>query len=535
MTDSPETTGNANGNPKVAELSEPVYFSREAIGGLPWMILNKILMLFVYMGLSILTVRLLGPEEYGRFSLIRNITDYLVVVCALGLDVALLRFIPELTAHRNRAGLRRLLVRSLLLQQAAAMLSLGVLLAMKPLLNQWFHMDFRGLLVPAGFLLAATVLKDSLNNAFTALFRSKTVALLSLINGVLWLACLVGVLRWRPEAAMAMTAQTVSLLLVYGVSLVMLTRLVHGLPWRSPPLGIGRERALKLSLPTMLNTVLRMLMMKYTEVFFLGAYFTPAIAGYYDLGYSTPQLVLTLIPAALQTLFTSAFAQAYTRDPNCLGRLIDSVYKLTILIVLPLAAFGLFFAPRGIVLLYGQSMSPAGPVAAAFCILHVLPLISTPLSMAITVKEKVLQMLPYMLLQVGVNLLLDWLLIPHFGMAGAVAAVAGTFVLTIPWRLRAVRNILGGINFPVGFFIRQVLATFVPAAVLSPLAPHLNLVSLLILGATYLALYPVLIRMLHLVRPGDMADLRSLGISKINRVLDLLTGPGSAAVKGGRT
>ncbi len=509
-----------------------VYFSREAVGGLPWMVLNKGLMLFVYMGLSVLTVRWLGPEEYGRLSLIRNITDYLVVICALGFDVALLRFIPELTAHHNRAGLSRLLVRSLALQQVAAVLALLALIGMKPWLDRWFHMDFRGLLVPAGILLAATVLKDSLNNAFTALFRARTVALLSLVNGVLWLACLAGALRWRPEAALALASQSVALLLVYGVSLVLLTRLVRGLPWRSPPRGIGRQRTLKLSLPTMLNTVLRMLMMKYTEVFFLGVYFTPAVVGYYDLGYTTPLLVLTLIPAALQTLFTSAFAQAYTRDPDCLGRLIDSVYKLTILIVTPLAAFGVFFASRGLVLLYGQAMAPAGPVAAAFCVLHVLPLISAPLSMAITVKEKVLQMLPYMLLQVGVNLLLDWLLIPRFGMAGAVAAVAGTFVLTIPWRLKAVRGILGGIHFPTGFFLRQVAVTVVLAAALSPLAPHLNLVMLVLLGGAYLALYPVLIRLLRLVRPEDVTELRALGLARVNRVLDLVIGPVRAPATG---
>lgn len=503
---------------------DPVYFSKEALNGVPWLIINKVLLLFVYMGLSVLTVRLLGPQEYGRLVLVRSITEFLVVFCALGLDVSLLRFIPELTAHRNRAGLSRLLVRALALQQVAALIALVALFLLRPILTKGFGMDFQGLLVPAGLLLAATMFKDALNNIFTALFRTRTVALLSLVNGLLWLILLVVALRWRPEASLALGAQTASLLIVYGVSLILLTRLIRALPWRSPPQGIGRQRVLKLSLPIMLNAFLRMLMLKYTEVFFLGIYFTPTLIGYYDLGYATPMLVLTLIPAALQTLFMSAFAQAYTRDPECLGRLIDSVYKITILIVLPLAAFGLFFAPRGIVLLYGQSMAPAGPIAAAFCVLHVLPLISTPLSIAITVKEKVLQMLPYMMLQVGINLLLDWALIPRFGMWGAVAAVGGTFVLTIPWRLKAVRAILGGIYFPTAFFVRQMLVMGVIAAALSPLAPHLNLFTLMLLGAAYLAIYPLLIRFLRLVRPADVADLRALNMVRVNRVLDVLTG-----------
>ena len=524
------TTDSANcSSAQTPEHKDAVYFSKESISGVPWLVANKVLLLFVYMGLSILTVRLLGPQEYGRLVLVRSITEFLVVFCALGLDVALLRFIPELTAHRNRAGLSRLLVRALALQQIAALIALASLLLLRPLLEKCFGMNFQGLLIPAGLLLAATMFKDSLNNIFTALFRTRTVALLSLVNGVLWLAFLVAALRWRPEAALALSAQTASLLIVYGVSLILLTRLVRALPWRSPPQGIGRHRTLKLSLPVMLNTLLRMLMLKYTEVFFLGVYFTPTIVGYYDLGYATPMLILTLIPAALQTLFMSAFAEAYTRDPDCLGRMINSVYKITILIVTPLAAFGVFFAPRGIVLLYGQEMAPAGPIAAAFCVLHVLPLISTPLSIAITVKEKVLQMLPYMLLQVGVNLLLDWALIPRFGMSGAVAAVGATFVLTIPWRLRAVRGILGGIHFPTKFFIRQLLVTGAIAAALSPLASHLNIFALVLLGGAYLALYPLLIRFLKLVRPADVADLRALGMARVNRVLNLLIGPSHGA------
>ena len=510
--------------PGAREAEPPVYFSREAVSGVPWMVANKAAMLFVYMGLSVLTVRLLGPAEYGRFVLARSVMEFLAIICALGLDVAILRFVPELVATRNKAGLRRFLLRVLALQQAAAALALVALILARPILERMFSLDLAGMLLPAGVLLAATIFKDAMNNAFTALFRARIVAVLSFLNGVLWIGLLLWFLRRFPNAATALSVQSASLLLVYGAGLILLARIVRAFRWRSPPSGIGRQRTLKLSLSVMLNTLLRMMMLKYTEVFFLGIFFTPVIVGYYDLGYSTPMMVLTLVPAALQTLLTSAFAQAYARDPRCLGRLIDAVYKLTIMIVLPLAAFGAFFAPRGIVLLYGADMAPAGQIAAAFCVLQVLPLISTPLSMAITVKEKVLRMLPYMLLQVGINLLLDWVLIPRFGIPGAIGAVAGTFLLTIPWRLRAVRGILGGIHFPTAFFVRHLLVVIALAAALSPLARHLNLWMLAVLGCTYLVLYPFLIRLLRLVRPSDVADLRAIGMARVNRALDMLVG-----------
>ncbi len=517
LKDDQEPAANATGD-------APAYFSREALSGVPWMIANKGAMLVVYMALSILTVRLLGPKEYGRFVLVRSITEFLVILCALGLDVAILRFVPELAETRNKAGLRRFLLRSLALQQTAAAAAIAALLLGRPLLERVFGLSFAGLMWPAGLLLAATIFKDAMNNVFTALFRVRVVAALSLANGVLWLALVVWLLERHPDTATALGVQSASLLIVYGVGMVLLTRLVRALRWRSPPRGIGRHRTLSLSLSVMFNTLLRMMMLKYTEMFFLGIYFTPVIVGYYDLGYATPMLVLTLVPAALQTLLTAAFTQAYARDPQCLGRLIDSVYKLTILIVLPLAAFGVFFAPRGIVLLYGQDMAPAGPIAAAFCALHVLPLISTPLSMAITVKEQVLRMLPYMLLQVGINLLLDWALIPRYGIPGAIIAVAGTFLVTIPWRLKAVRAILGGLHFPTAFFVRHLLVAGTLAAILSPLARYLNLVTLILLGGAYLLCYAVLTRVLRLIRPSDVSDLRTLGMSRVNRALELLVG-----------
>ncbi|MBM4164240.1 MAG: hypothetical protein FJ222_07345, partial [Lentisphaerae bacterium] len=167
------------------EEDSTAFFSREAVSGVPWMVANKAAMLFVYMGLSVLTVRLLGPVEYGRFVLARSIMEFLAILCAMGLDVAILRFVPELVATRNKAGLRRFLLRVLALQQAAAAIAVVALILARPLLERTFRVDLAGVLLPAGSLLAATIFKDAMNNAFTALFRARIVAVLSFLNGVL--------------------------------------------------------------------------------------------------------------------------------------------------------------------------------------------------------------------------------------------------------------------------------------------------------------------------------------------------------------
>lgn len=511
-------------------------FNPGAVAGIPWMVATKAVLFFVYFGISIIAVRKLGKEQYGVFSLCRNVSEYLVVLCALGLNAAILRFVPEMGIARNLAGIRRLLWKSALLQMSAVGVATAGLWLLTPLFSQWFRVPFGWLLVLAGLLTAAQLSKDFLNDTFTSLFRSRLVSTLSFSQALLWIVLLWGGLTWSPTVGMAMGAQILSMALVSLVGGLLLVRHLRRLNWRSPPLGVGRSRTLKLSSATMLNAMFRMLMLKYTEVFFLGVCFSPTVVGVYDLGYTMPFVAMTLIPSALQTLFTSAFAEAYARDQQCLGRLITAVYKMLIMLVIPMAAFGLFFAPRAVVLLYGETMRASGWVAAVFCVLHALPLISMPLSMAITAREKVLNMLPYMIMQVVVNLVLDALLIPRWGVPGAVGAVALTFLLTIPIRLRAVRAILGAIHFPTGFCLRIVATVLLLAGVMSFLSPFLNLAGLVAAALLYLVLYLTAVKKLGLVREADGRDLQLLSVGRMAKLVRFLTsGTGSATKPGEKT
>lgn len=133
-------------------------------------------------------------------------------------------------------------------------------------------------------------------------------------------------------------------------------------------------------------------------------------------------LVITFIPMALQTLFASGVAEAFVKDPDCLPRMVSNLYKVLILLAVPVAAFGVFFSPAAVVLFYGDEMRDAGWIASSFCAIHLLPLIAMPLSMAIGAKEKVKEFLPLLYFRVAVNIALDWLLIPTYG-------------IRVPWQL----------------------------------------------------------------------------------------------------
>jgi hypothetical protein len=138
-------------------------------------------------------------------------------------------------------------------------------------------------------------------------------------------------------------------------------------------------------------------------------------------------------------------------------------------------------------------------------------------------------------LQLVVNLWLDWLLIVHFkmGVWGGILAVAGTFVLTIPIRLKVVYSILGGVYFPAAFCLRITAALAALGWSFNWLAEKIGLfglvenrlvnVALLFgIGALYMVLFLLAVRYLRLVRREDIEDFHALEIDKLNTLLRFL-------------
>lgn len=525
-----------NTNPqRVTTEKKDAFFAKEAVSGIPWMVASKAVLFFVYFAISVLVVRLLGSTSYGIYALCMNLAEWAGVFCGLGLVSALFRFVPELVVQRNAAGLKRLVWKSLGLQAAATVFVTLLFVLLKPWMNRWFSLDFSHYLVLTGLLIGFSLLKENVAAIETSLFRVKNISILTLARGLLWLGLILTMLRSVPTVASAIWTQVLSYALVYIFGGWLMMRHIYSFNWRSPPYGIGKRRTFKYSAAILSNTVVRMMMMKYTEVFFLGLTVTPAVIGAYDLGYSLPPMVIFFIPDSLHMLFTSGFAEAYSRDPNCLGKLIKAYYKMTILFTVPLAVFGFFFAPAAVSLVYGDQMALAGIIASGFCIIHLLSTISTPLSMAIKAKERVMATMPVMILQIIINLFLDWLLIVHFrlGVWGGMGAVAGTFLISAPIRLSVVRKIIGGIFFPTAYLLRMALTLFVLASALSMIFNHwkllelfdirwLNVAVLFGLGALYGILFLICIRFFRLVKEEDISDFRALDIKKLNFVLDLI-------------
>src|SRR5205814_8092573 len=180
--------------------------------------------------------------------------------------------------------------------------------------------------------------------------------------------------------------------------------------------------------------------------------------GYFDLAYRLPQQLLEFLPDTLWPLVMAAFAEVYTRDRATLGRGIRLYYKFLFALATPIALGGAVLAVPAVPVLFGAAMRPAAPVAAAFFLLFSMSFLGTPLSMALYVLERTSLVLAIYAAQAVVNVGLDLVLIPRYGVRGAVvpvglvvclAPLAYGICLTRVWKRPAI---------PWGFLARVLAA-----------------------------------------------------------------------------
>ena len=437
----------------VATLTASQRVSSQAV----WSVLAKVATLGATLGVSVAAARLLGAGDFGVWSFARSVVVYLALLGAFGLDRALLRFVPELEAAGAGRAVARLLRATFAVQAMLLVVTGIVTVALRPLWERVFMPEIGPLLPVVALLAAALVFKETLYQLFFALARARALAVTTTLTGCAWLALTWWLLSSGAGAAGALLAQVAALVLAIVSLVPLLAGTLRALPRRSD-VTIGPRRVAPYAATVVGSGVVNLIVQRQSEILFLAAVAPPAVVGFYDLGYSLPQLGLELVPLSLYAVVLSAITESYSRDPSRLGHLVGWYYKLLATVTLPVAILGVAWADRALVLLYGEQMAPAGPLARIFAVVHLLPFVSVPVGTALQVKELAHRTLPLGVFQVAVNLGLDLLLIPRFGVAGAVAAVVATFFLVTPVTIAFAMRLTGPLELPFRWIGRLTLA-----------------------------------------------------------------------------
>lgn len=462
--------------PDASVPTRPDSTGQKVTGAMSWALIPRVIQLAVSLVTSILIVRTLGEFDYGTLSVLRSILTFVVVVLGLGLGQAINRFIPELRVTDRRGEGRGLLYRCLLLQSALWAITCLVLIALRTVLHQ--YPTYAHLVLLGTFLSLAEVAAGTVTQYAIASYRTREMALATAIGTLVMAggtALLLHLGLRVPGVLIASAAGFAATTLALGILLRRGSVSSGGAPgfaatMSSPgvmsasatalgAVAVSWKRFLTYALPWVPNFILIFVVWRQSETLLLGIFRSRVEAGFFDLAYKLPMLVLEFIPSAIYPLVLAGFAETATVARGKMTAVIEAYYRLLFFIVTPLALLGAAMGDTLLIRMYGENMAQAGPYCQAFFLVFAIGFFGAPLSMTVYVIEKVWLNLLLNIAYGTVVISLDLLLIPRYGMLGAAIPTSLVTVLTPFVRYIIARRYLDEIRIPWGFIGRTFLAS----------------------------------------------------------------------------
>ncbi|MFH1277015.1 MAG: oligosaccharide flippase family protein [Candidatus Eisenbacteria bacterium] len=464
----------------------------------PWSLAAKAIRFGFSLATSMLVVRLLSAHDYGVLAIVRTALAFVAAFVGFGMGSALIRYLPE---RETRGGGGVALFRFCSLVQAAGWIAFTALawLLREPL-DRFYGSPVGTPLVVGLALLSGNLLFSLASNSLTAVFRTRRLAglqgLLSVLILVLsWLALRAG---WGVIGVLAATS--LPHLVLGAWAAISLMRSVS-----REPASPERGRILRFAVPLAAIEVLNLITWRQSETILLGHFRGPEEAGIWDVAYRLPQLLLEFVPETIWPIVLAAFVVVYTRDPKRVAEMARHYFRLLFVLVTPITIFGTLYGDLLVQVLYGAERAASGPYARFFFLLFHVSFYGTPLSMTLYLIEKTWVNLALSAIFAAINLGLDFLFIPRYGLIGAIPPVAIAIGLSPLLRAWAVRRWHGPIGIPWRFLGRCYLAS-ASVALFYPLRPYGGGpagFALLLVGATLLFLISV--RLVRLFGPEERA------------------------------
>ncbi len=390
------------------------------------MLLGQVLVKVIALPLQILLSNLLGARIYGLYSLAVNVIQWLQHFSLLGMQNGVLRFIPIHLTEGDRKQLKGTTSGALLLSGGASLVLASVLWQAAPLLARvYFHApEMAPVLKGLSVALPVTVLfwmSLAILRAFQAIPPMTWAMVVRSASQILILTAAAGLgfHVWGAIAAFGLSA-AVGSALAFASILRILPDFYRNFSWRL-------RKLLRFSLPLCFAGVSYILMARL-DLLLIGHFLAPESAGFYRAAVTLASLIpfpLTL----LNTTFAPMISQLYHGgERKELAKLYQTVSRWAFLLGLP-GCLALAGASKAVLTLFGSEFSQASTalMILAFGQLAAVTFGSVGFLLQMTGNQD------WVLLNAGiasgVNLGLNLLFIPRWGISGAALATGLSYAL----------------------------------------------------------------------------------------------------------
>ncbi len=476
---------------------------------------------------SVVIARGLGVQENGRFVGLFSITQLLIVLCSLGLETSLNKFIPQLAQEHADQQARFLLRRVLLLRVgvfAAVTLVFSVFIRFVsvPFLDANRH-----ILAPVILFTGVRAVVPLLAMVLTARLQTAVTALINLVVRTIELGAVLWLMSNR--------------LTVERLFLVFLgTSILHVLAYVafSRPTCFGPVRAVEMrpilsfSALFWVNTLVDFVLGRQGDVLLLANLHPDrAQAGLYDVAYSVAQLASMAMTVGLSGVMFATFARLAVENRDVMDRFYAFSLRIISLLTVPLFAFMMWNADAVLRILYSPDYGAAASLVIGILAFRVVSrLFGGPENAEyLLARGRVGTVVSFGIAAALTNVVLNTVLIPRMGAVGSVIAGGCANVLVNTLGALAVYRISPN-RVQALFWVKLALASGVAAFLSHSLMPDPSLPSLLLNGMVFLMLVFLGLR---IMKPLTRSDAEWLGqISRrLDKVLGLFTATRSHAAE----
>lgn len=419
---------------KLSNLISDERFS-DILTGSVWASSAKLIATGLSMISGIFVARVYGPEIKGILSLVDAFVLLATILTVLGTNTSILRLIPEYTKKYSITSAFRIYQKTQYLVCSVSVITGGLLffgsdwiantVFSQPRLSEFFAL--------AAYFVVVRSIMDLNTSAVRGLRLNRVYAFMNLLPDLSKLIILVSATYLFFNIGIPVYALFASWLITALVGIIVMQGAFRRRMANSDIIGnLPVKNILSISLPMLMTTSMTFFIGK-SGVIMLGIYSSEAEVGYYSIAVSLSTLTVFTLQA-VNSMSASKFSELY-HSSNMTDELFYVAKKSAKLIfwtTIPILLCLVVLGKPIISLLYGQSFSVAYPALLILTIGQFVNAASGSTGMFMNMTGHQIALRNIMAAAAVLNVLLNVLLTPSYGMTGA--AIAGMISMSF-WNI----------------------------------------------------------------------------------------------------
>jgi O-antigen/teichoic acid export membrane protein len=406
--------------------------SLTAVKNVLFSLVNNVMGLLSSVVISVIIARYLGPKNLGSYHLVTWTISIVMLIVNLGIGMSLMKHVAEYSArndHRSIAGLINFLMR---MRISVAVAATSFLIIFSGTIAGYFNLaEARQYFIWA----AIAILPSSFNEIFSAslvgIQKYQYSTMISLVmtplTFVLSLAVLMAGHGIIGLIVVSTFTSTIKSIINYWAA-----RRENLLDWSVRLPSSMRSGITRFNLGVIAMNFLDSIVWQRSEVFFLGKFRTMPEVGFYSLAFGFTTTTVSFLASAISSVLIPIHSKAFGAEDNSgMEKIYQKSIQYLAMVSLPIAIGGAVLADRIVLKLYGVEYLPTAMAMSVLFLSSAAGRIGAAFASVMYSANKVNIKICTALIWATVNITLDLLLIPRYGVMGAVIANSATQLMGV--------------------------------------------------------------------------------------------------------